>query len=279
MNAPQDAPHASSETRMPHAIERYLEGRHAIVTGGSRGIGAAIAAVLAARGADLTILARSAARLDQRAESLRRDHGVRVTALECDVAEEASVRACFARALDERGDPYVLVNNAGIAESAPFQQTSRELWDRTLAVNLTSVYACTQQVLPAMLRAKAGRVVNVASTAGLRGYKTMTAYCASKHGVIGLTRALAAETAKHGITVNAVCPGYTESDMTDHAIENVVKVFGTTPDEARAMLTRTVQRGSLIRPEEVASAVAWLCAPEAAAVSGVALPIAGGQVP
>jgi NAD(P)-dependent dehydrogenase (short-subunit alcohol dehydrogenase family) len=258
--------------------ERYLAGRHAIVTGGTRGIGAAIAAELARAGADLTILARSTARLDQQAASLR-TLGVEVTALECDVAEEASVKACFARAFAERGDPYVLVNNAGIAESARFADTSRELWDRTLAVNLTSVFTCTQQVLPAMLRAKAGRIVNVASTAGLRGYKTMAAYCASKHGVVGLTRALAAETAKHGITVNAVCPGYVETDMTDHAIANVVSALGATEAEARARIVGTVPRGSLIRPEEVASAVAWLCRSEAAAVSGVALPIAGGEMP
>ena len=259
-------------------VQRYLAGRHAIVTGGSRGIGAAIAAELARAGADLTILARSAARLDQQATSLRALGG-RVTALECDVAEEASVRASFARAVDELGDAYVLVNNAGVADAAPFHATSRELWERTLAVNLTSVFTCTQQVLPAMLRAQAGRVVNVASTAGLRGYKTMTAYCASKHGVVGLTRALAAETAKHGVTVNAVCPGYVETDMTEHGIDNLVSALGKTRDEARAMIVGTVPRGSLIRPEEIASAVAWLCRPEASAVSGVALPIAGGEMP
>jgi NAD(P)-dependent dehydrogenase (short-subunit alcohol dehydrogenase family) len=258
--------------------DRFLAGRHAVVTGGSRGIGAAIAAELARAGADLTILARSAARLDRQAESLRA-LGVSVTALECDVAEEASVRACFARAFEERGDAYVLVNNAGMAEAAPFGKTSRELWDRTLAVNLTSVFTCTQQVLPAMLAAKAGRVVNVASTAGLRGYKTMSAYCASKHGVVGLTRALAAETAKHGVTVNAVCPGYVDTDMTDHAVANVVAALGKSEAEARALIVGTVPRGALIKPEEVASAVAWLCRPEAAAVSGVALPIAGGEMP
>jgi NAD(P)-dependent dehydrogenase (short-subunit alcohol dehydrogenase family) len=258
--------------------DRFLEGRHAIVTGGSRGIGAAIAAELARAGADLTILARSTARLDQQAAALR-ELGVQVTALECDVAEEASVRACFARARDALGDAYVLVNNAGMAEAAPFGRTSRELWDRTLAVNLTSVFVCTQQVLPAMLAARAGRVVNVASTAGLRGYKTMSAYCASKHGVVGLTRALAAETAKHGVTVNAVCPGYVDTEMTEHAVANVVAALGRTPDEARAMIVGTVPRGSLIQPAEVASAVLWLCRPEAAAVSGVALPIAGGEMP
>jgi NAD(P)-dependent dehydrogenase (short-subunit alcohol dehydrogenase family) len=262
---------------MPNTL-RYLEGEHAIVTGGSRGIGAAIAAVLARHGADLTILARSAAALDQQAEILRGDYGVEVTALECDVAEESSVRAAFVRSVAERGDPYILVNNAGAAEAAPFGRTTRPLWDRMLAVNLTSTFLCAQQVVPAMLAAKRGRIVNVASTAGLRGYKTMAAYCAAKHGVIGLTRALAAETAKHGITVNAVCPGYTETDMTDAAIGNLV-ALGKSADEAREMLVRTVPRGRLIDREEVADAVAWLCAPDASAVSGIALPVAGGEMP
>jgi NAD(P)-dependent dehydrogenase (short-subunit alcohol dehydrogenase family) len=263
---------------MADTTERYLEGKHAIVTGGSRGIGAAVAAALARRGADVTILARSTARLDRQADALRA-LGSRVTALECDVAEEASVRACFARAVSELGDAYILVNNAGMAEAAPFSRTTQELWDRTLAVNLTSVFTCTKQVLPAMVRAQAGRVVNVASTAGLRGYKTMAAYCASKHGVIGLTRALAAETARHGVTVNAVCPGYVESDMTEHAIANVVSALGKTQAEARELIVGTVPRGSLIRVEEVASAVEWLCRPRRRAVSGVALPIAGGEMP
>ena len=188
------------------------------------------------------------------------------------------MRSAFARAVEERGEPYVLVNNAGAAEAMPFANMTHALWDRMLAVNLTSVFLCSAAVIPAMARAGAGRVINVASTAGLRGYKTMSAYCAAKHGVVGLTRALAAETAKHGVTVNAVCPGYTETDMTDTAVANLV-ALGRSADEARAMLVRTVPRGALITPGEVASAVAWLCAPEAAAVSGVALPIAGGEMP
>jgi NAD(P)-dependent dehydrogenase (short-subunit alcohol dehydrogenase family) len=258
--------------------ERYLEGSHAIVTGGSRGIGAAIAAALARRGATLTIMSRSREELEQRARSLSKDHSVKVGAVPCDVTNEQSVRTAFARAVDERGPTAVLVNNAGTAESALFAQTSREVWDRMISVNLTATYTCTAQVLPAMLEARAGRIVNVASTAGLRGYKTMTAYCAAKHGVVGFTRALALETAKHGITVNAVCPGYTETDLTDTAISNLVSTLGKTAAEARAMLVRIIPRGALTSPDEVASAVAWLCAPEASAVTGVSLPIAGGEV-
>jgi NAD(P)-dependent dehydrogenase (short-subunit alcohol dehydrogenase family) len=134
------------------------------------------------------------------------------------------------------------------------------------------------QVLPEMLAAGRGRVVNVASTAGLRGYKTMTAYCAAKHGVIGFTRALAQETARQGVTVNAVCPGYTDTDLTDTAVANLVRALGKSPEEARAMLVRIIPRGVMTTPGEVASAVAWLCAPESAAVTGVALPVAGGEV-
>ena len=260
------------------AVERYLEGKHAIVTGGSRGIGAAVAAALARRGAALTLMARSADALARQAEALGREFGVRVSALACDVSDDASVAAAFARALGEGGPPHALVNSAGAAESAPFTATSRALWDRMLAVNLTGTYACTAQVLPAMLEARGGRIVNVASTAGLRGYKTMTAYCAAKHGVVGFTRALAQETAKHGVTVNAVCPGYTDTDMTDAAVRNVVAALGKTPEEARAMLVRVIPRGTLTAPDEVAGAVSWLCAPEAAAVTGVALPVAGGEV-
>jgi 3-hydroxybutyrate dehydrogenase len=261
------------------AVERYLEGKHAIVTGGSRGIGAAVATALARCGANLTLMARAAATLAAQAATLRHDHDVHVTALECDVSDETAVTNAFARAVDEQGDAHVLVNNAGTAESAPFSETSRDVWDRMLAVNLTGTYACTAQVLPAMLRAKSGRIVNIASTAGLRGYKTMTAYCAAKHGVVGFTRALALETAKHGVTVNAVCPGYTDTELTDVAVRNLVSALEKTPEEARAMLVRTIPRGALIAPDEVASAVSWLCGPGAAAVTGIALPVAGGEIP
>jgi NAD(P)-dependent dehydrogenase (short-subunit alcohol dehydrogenase family) len=155
---------------------------------------------------------------------------------------------------------------------------TRDIWDRMIAVNLTSTYACSAEVIPPMLAAKKGRIINVASTAGLRGYKTMTAYCAAKHGVVGLTRALALEMAKHGITVNAVCPGYTDTELTDGSVAHLAAAFKVTEDDARAMLVRTIPRGSLITPAEVASAVAWLCAPEASAVTGIALPIAGGEI-
>lgn len=258
--------------------ERSFDGQHAVVTGGSRGIGAAIARALADRGAKVTIMSRSRVTLETTAKALRSDTGATVSVIECDVTDAASIRRAFLRAADSTGPVQVLINNAGAAESVPFAKMTRETWDRMISVNLTSTYACSAEVLPAMLLAKSGRIVNIASTAGLRGYKTMTAYCAAKHGVIGLTRALALEAAKHGVTVNAVCPGYTDTDLTDNSVANLAVVFKTTEDDARAMLVRTIPRGAMITPEEVASAVCWLCSPEAGAVTGIALPIAGGEI-
>lgn len=258
--------------------DRYLEGQHAVVTGGSRGIGAAVARALVERGAKVTVMSRSLDELRKRADSLRSDLGATVTALACDVTDSASIRNAFAQAAEANGVVQVLVNNAGAAEGAPFAKMTHEIWDKMIAVNLTSCFACSAEVIPAMLAAKSGRIINIASTAGLRGYKTMTAYCAAKHGVVGFTRALALEMAKHGITVNAVCPGYTDTDLTDGSVSQLAAVFKVTEEDARAMLVRTIPRGSLITPVEVASAVAWLCAPEASAVTGIALPIAGGEV-
>ena len=257
--------------------DRYLEGTHAIVTGGSRGIGAAIATALAERGARLTIMARSAGDLRAHAAALEQ-LGTEVQQVECDVTDDASVERAFVRSQLAFGPAGILVNNAGTAVSTPFEETTRELWDRMLAVNLTGTYLCTSQVLSQMVAMGEGRIVNVASTAGLRGYKTMTAYCAAKHGVIGFTRALAQETAKHGVTVNAVCPGYTDTDLTDTAVSNLVSALGKTPEEARKMLVRIIPRGVLTMPSEVAAAVAWLCAPESRAVTGIALPVAGGEI-
>jgi NAD(P)-dependent dehydrogenase (short-subunit alcohol dehydrogenase family) len=260
------------------SIERWLDGRHAVVTGASRGIGAAIASMLASRGASLTMMARSADALDARAEALRKTHGVSTGGIVCDVGREDSVRDAFDRAVTERGPVHVLVNNAGIAKSKPFLETTREIWDETLAVNLTGIYLCTQQVLPGMLNGKFGRIVNMASTSGLRGYKTMSAYCAAKHGVIGLTRAIALETAAHGVTVNAICPGYVETDIFEQAMQNLMTARGIGRDEARQMLVRPIPTGRFTTVEEVASAIDWLCSPGAANVTGIAVPLTGGEV-
>lgn len=260
------------------AGEPYLRGRHAIVTGGGRGIGAAIATELARLGARVTVMGRNVTALERHAKTLARDFDTEAAALSCDVADADVVKAAFATARGRFGDAHVLVNNAGQAEGARFTDTSPEVWERMLAVNLTGAFLCTREVLPAMLAASDGRIVNVASTAGLRGYSRMAAYCAAKHGLIGLTRALAVETAKHGVTVNAVCPAYTDTDMAKRAVDNLVAARGITPEEALQMLTRANPRGTLIRPDEVAAAVGWLCSPEASAITGLSVPVAAGEV-
>lgn len=255
------------------AAEPYLRGRHAIVTGGGRGIGAAIATELARHGARVTLMGRDVVGLKRHAEALSRDFGTEAAAVACDVADAKLVSEAFANARARFGDAHILVNNAGQAEGALFTETTPELWDRMLAVNLTGAYLCTREVLPAMLAASDGRVVNVASTAGLRGYGRMAAYCAAKHGLVGLTRALAVETAKRGVTVNAVCPGYTDTDMAKRAVGNLVAARGITSDEALQMLTRANPRGRLVQPGEIATAVGWLCSPGASATTGQAIAI------
>lgn len=258
--------------------ERFLEGKHAIVTGGSRGIGAAVAAELLSHGAKVTIMGRNHETLERQAEEMRGESGATVATEVCDVADGSSITTAFSRAIATLGPAYILVNNAGTATSRKFTQMTPEIWNETITTNLTGTYLCTAEVLPSMIEAKDGRIVNIASTAGLRGYRTMSAYCASKHGVIGLTKALALETSKQGITVNAVCPSYTDTYLTSLAVENIVKSLNKTADEAMGMLVGAIPRGKLITPEEVASAVGWLCSPAASGVTGIALPVAGGEI-
>ncbi|CAN5846754.1 SDR family NAD(P)-dependent oxidoreductase [soil metagenome] len=257
---------------------RLLQGRHAIVTGGGRGIGAAVAGGLAAQGATLTLMGRDLDALAAHAKQLRTTHDVAVAVVKCDVSSEEAVAAAFAEARDVHGDAYILVNNAGQAEGRAFLETSRELWDRMLAVNLTGAFFCIRQVLAGMVDARDGRIINIASTSGLRGYRNTAAYCASKHGLIGLTRSLAVETARSGVTVNAVCPAYTDTDMATRAVENIMRDMDRSADDARALLTRNNPLGRLITPEEVASAVVWLCTPDAAAMTGQAIAVAGGEI-
>jgi len=249
-----------------------LKGQHAVVTGGGRGIGAAIAAALAEQGATLTLMGRDRARLEARAQTLT------ARAVTVDIADPGSVSAAFSRATAAAGPVRILVNNAGAAASAPFARTDLALWSQMLGVNLTGAYLCCRQVIPGMLESGFGRVVNIASSAGLTGYAYVTAYCAAKHGVVGLTRALALETARHNVTVNAVCPGYTDTDMVAETVANIVDKTGKSQEQARAALLVRNPQQRLVRPEEVANAVLWLCLPGSGAITGQAIAVAGGEV-
>jgi len=260
-------------------VTRRLGGQHVVVTGGGRGLGAAIAAAIAAEGASLTLMGRTQATIDSQAARLAASSTAPVRAAVCDVADAASVARAFESAVAALGPVHVLINNAGRADAAPVSETSLDAWERTIAVNLTGTFLCIKQVLPSMLAARQGRIINVASTAGLRGYAQVAAYCAAKHGVVGLTRALAAETAKSGVTVNAVCPGYIDgTPMADAAIAGIVAATGKTTDQARLILARRSPDERLATLQEVADAVVRLCLPDASGTTGQAIVVAGGEV-
>ncbi|HTP43934.1 MAG TPA: SDR family NAD(P)-dependent oxidoreductase [Candidatus Acidoferrum sp.] len=252
---------------------QLLSGKHALVTGGGRGIGAAVADLLLAHGARVTSVSRSGP--SSKAEAASHAGLQHISA---DVSEAESVRMAFETARSRFGEIAILVNNAGQAGSAPFLKTDLNLWRRMMAVNLEGTFHCTQAALPGMLAAGWGRIVNIASTAGLIGYPYVSAYCAAKHGVIGLTRALALEVATKGVTVNAVCPGFTDTDIVKEAVANIVAKTGRTPEQARAELTSRNPQKRLVRPEEVAHTVVWLCLPGSEAITGQAIAIAGGEV-
>jgi NAD(P)-dependent dehydrogenase (short-subunit alcohol dehydrogenase family) len=251
-------------------------GRHAFVTGASRGIGASIAAALAAEGARISLVGRDAALLTQVAAQLGGTD--RAIAIVADVTDAAAVREAFAAARRQFGPVHILVNNAGQAAAAKFTDTDEALWNRIIGVNLTGTYLCTREAVPDMLQAGFGRIVNIASTAGLRGAPYISAYATSKHAVIGLTRSLALEYAARNITVNAVCPGYVDTEIVTRAVDNIMKKTGRSASEALATLTATNPQGRLITPAEVSNAVLWLCRPGTESVTGQSIVIAGGEV-
>jgi 3-hydroxybutyrate dehydrogenase len=255
-------------------VNNALAGKHALVTGGGRGIGAVISAALLTHGARVTILGRDRARLEATAETLPGQ----VYSVVADITEHAAVVAAFAAARERSGDIDILINNAGQATSAPLHKTDTELFTRMLAVNLTGAYHCIYEAVPPMIARRYGRIVNVASTAGLVGYAYCAAYCAAKHGVVGLTRALALELASHNITVNAVCPGYTDTDIVRDAVANIVKKTGRSETEAAAALVAHNPQKRLVQPAEVAHAVLWLCLPGTESMTGQSLVVAGGEV-
>jgi NAD(P)-dependent dehydrogenase (short-subunit alcohol dehydrogenase family) len=268
----QELQSASSESDLP------LRGRHAVVTGAARGIGAAIAATLARRGADVTLMDITSSLLGEQAAALQQSCAGRAQGVEIDITQPDSVVRAFAEASAQFGAPHILVNSAGIAPASPFSKLDLPTWQKVIDVDLTGAFLCTREVVRAMTRGDYGRIVNVASTAGLTGYPYVAAYCAAKHGLVGLTRALARELARTAVTVNAVCPGYADTDLVAGAIANIVAKTGRSPEEALQELTAHNPQGRLVNPQEIADTVAWLCLPSSTAITGQSIVVAGGEL-
>lgn len=246
-----------------------LDTRRVLITGGGTGAGADLARGFAAAGAEVVVVGRRREPLDAVAST-----NSRITASVCDVTEEADVVTVFAQA----GPVDIVVANAGAAESAPLTTTTFDIWQRMLAVNLTGAFLTLREGLRQMDGRGWGRLITVASTAGLKGYSYVSAYTAAKHGAVGLTRAVAQEVAGTGITANALCPGYLNTEMTERTVANIVETTGRTHAEALKALTRTNPQGRLVEPAEVTAAALWLCGPGSDAINGQAIAIAGGEL-
>ncbi len=250
-----------------------LAGRHALVTGAGSGIGAAIAQGLGAAGATVTLVGRRAEALETIAGTIDRSN-----IAPADVTDPASIADAFDRATAAAGPVDLLINNAGAVETAKFTAMTADQWQRILDVNLSGVYHCMAAALPAMLERGFGRIVNVASTSGLKGYAYVSAYCAAKHGVIGLTRSVALEVAGTGVTVNAVCPGYTDTELVRASVDKIVQRTGKSRDDIIAQFAASMPTKRLIQPEEVARTVLWLCRDTGDEILGQSIVIAGGEI-
>ncbi len=276
-------PRFQSESRVgrdkPCPYIMRLKNRLALITGGGRGIGRAIALAFAREGAQVALCSRTATEVECVADEIRERFTRDVMYDVCDVSDPDDVKEFFLATWNEfEKNPDILVNNAGIAESAPLVKTDNELWQRHLAINLNGTFYCTRAALPAMLERRWGRIINVASIAGKTGAPYISAYSTSKHGVLGLTRSLALEVAANGVTVNAICPGYVDTEMTSRGIENIVAKTGKSADDALEAIKKMSPQNRLVTPEEVAAVALLLASEEGRGINGQAINVDGGTV-